>query len=430
MPEDPTSGQAGQLPTYNAYSADGDVTAPLVYANYGVPEDYEQLAKMGISVKGKIVITRYGHSWRGIKPKLAYEHGAVGCLIYSDPRDDGYFEGDVFPEGAVPPRAGRAARQRDGDGEIPGRSGNARLGRDAGVEAARAQGRDEPAEDSGAPDFVRRRRAAAEGARRPDGADRLARRAADHLPGRPGTGERAPGGEVGLEGRARLRRHREDPRQHAAGSVDRARQPLRRLGERRVRSDQRPVGAARGGARVRRAAQAGMEAEADDHLLRVGRRGAGAARLDRMGRSAPRRAAAARRRLHQLGRQRQGLPERRRQPLARALRQPGREGDHRSRDGPVGLGEAAAARPGAREDAGGEGRDDGRRRPPHRRARLGVGLLAVPRSRRRARRCRSATAARAAAACTTRSTTTSTGTRTSPTRRSSTAARSRRPTAR
>ena len=100
VPGDPTSSQQNdQLPTYNAYSADGDVTAPLVYVNYGVPEDYEQLDRMGISVKGAIVIARYGHSWRGIKPKLAAEHGAIGCLIYSDPRDDGYYEGDVFPEG-------------------------------------------------------------------------------------------------------------------------------------------------------------------------------------------------------------------------------------------------------------------------------------------------------------------------------------------
>ena len=98
---DPTSNQqAEQLPTYNAYSADGDVTAPLVYVNYGIPDDYERLERMGISVKGAIVITRYGQSWRGIKPKVAAEHGAVGCLIYSDPRDDGYFQGDVFPKGA------------------------------------------------------------------------------------------------------------------------------------------------------------------------------------------------------------------------------------------------------------------------------------------------------------------------------------------
>jgi N-acetylated-alpha-linked acidic dipeptidase len=107
VPGDPTSyQQKEQLPTYNAYSPDGDVTAPLVYVNYGVPEDYDALARMGISVKGAIVIARYGHSWRGIKPKLAYEHGAVGCLIYSDPRDDGYYEGDVFPKGPWRPDQG------------------------------------------------------------------------------------------------------------------------------------------------------------------------------------------------------------------------------------------------------------------------------------------------------------------------------------
>lgn len=98
--EDDDSGDADQLPTYNAFSGDGDVTAPLVYVNYGIPADYEHLAKVGIDVKGKIVIARYGGSWRGIKPKLAAERGAVGCLIYSDPRDDGYYQGDVYPVGA------------------------------------------------------------------------------------------------------------------------------------------------------------------------------------------------------------------------------------------------------------------------------------------------------------------------------------------
>ncbi|MGA2477068.1 MAG: M28 family peptidase, partial [Terriglobia bacterium] len=107
VPEDPTSSQHDeQLPTYNAYSADGDVTGPLVYVNYGVPEDYEQLERLGISVRGAIVIARYGGSWRGIKPKVGAEHGAVGCLIYSDPRGDGYFQGDVFPAGAFRPREG------------------------------------------------------------------------------------------------------------------------------------------------------------------------------------------------------------------------------------------------------------------------------------------------------------------------------------
>ncbi|GAC1673405.1 MAG: transferrin receptor-like dimerization domain-containing protein [Candidatus Acidiferrum sp.] len=107
LPQDPTSSQQSeQLPTYNAYSADGDVTAPLVYVNYGVPEDYEELARRGISVKGAIVIARYGHAWRGIKPKVAAEHGAIGCLIYSDPRDDGYAPGQTFPAGPYRPRDG------------------------------------------------------------------------------------------------------------------------------------------------------------------------------------------------------------------------------------------------------------------------------------------------------------------------------------
>ncbi len=104
--QDPDSGDPNQLPTYNAYSASGDVTAPLVYVNYGVPEDYESLKRQSIDVRGKIVIARYGKSWRGVKAKVAQEHGAVGCLIYSDPRDDGYFQGDVYPKGAYRPAQG------------------------------------------------------------------------------------------------------------------------------------------------------------------------------------------------------------------------------------------------------------------------------------------------------------------------------------
>ncbi|MGZ3835701.1 MAG: transferrin receptor-like dimerization domain-containing protein [Mucilaginibacter sp.] len=100
LAEDATSAQEGQLPTYNAWSADGDVSGQLVFVNYGLPDDYDQLEKMGIDVKGKIVIAKYGRSWRGIKPKVAYEHGAIGCIIYSDPRDDGYTAGEVYPKGA------------------------------------------------------------------------------------------------------------------------------------------------------------------------------------------------------------------------------------------------------------------------------------------------------------------------------------------
>lgn len=107
LKEDKTSSQLKeQLPTYNAFSADGDVSSELVFVNRGVPADYEKLERMGISVNGKIVIAKYGGSWRGIKPKVAAEHGAIGCIIYSDPADDGYGEGDVYPDGPF--------RRRDG----------------------------------------------------------------------------------------------------------------------------------------------------------------------------------------------------------------------------------------------------------------------------------------------------------------------------
>ena len=104
---DPTSSQTSeQLPTYNAYSIDGDVTAPLVFVNYGVPQDYDRLQRLGVSVKGAIVIAKYGNSWRGVKPKVAGEHGAIGCLIYSDPHDDGYAVDNTFPQGPTRPAEG------------------------------------------------------------------------------------------------------------------------------------------------------------------------------------------------------------------------------------------------------------------------------------------------------------------------------------
>lgn len=100
LKEDATSGQKKeQLPTYNSFSADGDVTAELVFVNYGIPSDYDELERLGVDVEGKIVIAKYGGSWRGIKPKLAAEKGAIGCIIYSDPKDDGFYRGDVYPEG-------------------------------------------------------------------------------------------------------------------------------------------------------------------------------------------------------------------------------------------------------------------------------------------------------------------------------------------
>jgi N-acetylated-alpha-linked acidic dipeptidase len=105
VPGDPTSSNPKITPLFNGYSASGDVTAPVVYANYGLPGDYEDLKKAGVDVKGKIVIVRYGNSFRGVKAKVAEDQGAVGCIIYSDPEDDGYMQGDVYPKGPWRPVA-------------------------------------------------------------------------------------------------------------------------------------------------------------------------------------------------------------------------------------------------------------------------------------------------------------------------------------
>ena len=107
VPGDATSARtAGALPAYVAYQGDGDVTAPLVYVNYGMQDDYLALQRQGVDVRGKIVIARYGHGWRGLKPKLAQDHGAIGCIIYSDPADDGYATGRTYPDGPMRPPQG------------------------------------------------------------------------------------------------------------------------------------------------------------------------------------------------------------------------------------------------------------------------------------------------------------------------------------
>jgi N-acetylated-alpha-linked acidic dipeptidase len=97
--EDPSSSNPKIVPLFNGYSPSGDVTAPLVYVNYGLPPDYEALKKLGVDVTGKIAIARYGNSFRGVKAQVAEQHGAVGLIIYSDPADDGYGQGDVYPKG-------------------------------------------------------------------------------------------------------------------------------------------------------------------------------------------------------------------------------------------------------------------------------------------------------------------------------------------
>ena len=122
LPGDASSAvRENALPPYLVYAADGDVTGDLVYVNYGNPDDYVALARMGIDVKGKIVIARYGQAWRGLKVKLAYEHGAIGCIIYSDPADDGYGPGDAYPKGAWRPDEGV---QRGSVLDIPVESGD------------------------------------------------------------------------------------------------------------------------------------------------------------------------------------------------------------------------------------------------------------------------------------------------------------------
>ena len=319
---DPTSSQQSeQLPSFNAYSVDGDVTGPLVYVNYGRPSDYEELARRGISVKGAIVIARYGQSWRGIKPKVAAEHGAIGCLIYSDPRDDGFYVDGVFPDG---PMRNRDGVQRGSVMDMPTYPGDPltpNVGATASAKRLDIKARDHADEDPGAADLVRRCAAAAHGAWRPGRYRRLAWRTADHVSLRAQLGSCASEAGVRLEPQAREQRHRAAAGIDVSRRVDHPRQSSRRLGEWRAGSRQRHVGGARGSARAGRAGQTWMAAQANDCLCRVGRRGARAARLDRMGRGP--RAGAARQsgRLHQHRRQRPRLPQRRRLARARRVRQ-------------------------------------------------------------------------------------------------------------
>src|SRR5256884_457176 len=285
----PSSRLAEQLPTYNAYSIDGDVTAPLVYVNYGVPADYEQLERMGISVKGAIVIARYFGSWRGIKPKVAAEHGAVGCIIYSDPREDGYAHGEVYPQGPWRPKDGV---QRGSVMDMPLYPGD---------------------------------------------------------PLTPGIGATKDAGRLG-EGR---------------GIPD--------LG----------TGAVAGrGAGLRAAPQAGLEAAPHHHLRGLGRRGAGLARLDRVGRGPCRRAGRQGRRVPEQRHQQPRVPEHRRLALAREFHQRRGARYRRSRNQAHGM-EAGPAPCHRRRDL--RGRPPGSApagRPAHRRPRVRVGFHAVPAARR------------------------------------------------
>ena len=195
---DPTSNQASeQLPTYNAYSADGDVTAPLVYVNYGNREDYEQLDRLGISVKGAIVIARYGEGWRGIKPKVAGEHGAVGCIIYSDPQGDGYFQGEEYPAGGWRPRDG-VQRGSVMDTDYPGDPLTPGVGATENAKRLPIKDAKTITKIPGPADFVRRRATAACCSGRSGRAGGMAWSAANYVSHRAGACGSAPEGHVEL----------------------------------------------------------------------------------------------------------------------------------------------------------------------------------------------------------------------------------------
>ena len=238
LPEDPDSGD--QTPLYNAYSGDGNVTGEVVYVNYGMPADYERLKELGVDVKGKIVIARYGAGWRGIKPKVAYEHGAIGCLIYSDPQRRWVLRrATCIPAGPYRPEFGA---QRGSVMDMPVRAGDPLTpgwGSEAGGKKIRIEdARDDP-EDSGAADLVRRRRADPAAAQRQGRAERMEGRAAVHVSRRPGPGAGAHEPALRVEEPPALQRGRPHSGRDAAGRVDHLRQPPRCVGERRRRSDQR-----------------------------------------------------------------------------------------------------------------------------------------------------------------------------------------------
>ena len=237
---DATSSQTSeQLPTFNAYSTDGDVTGELVYVNYGVPRDYDELERRGIDVKNKIVIARYGGSWRGIKPKVAAEHGAVGCIIYSDPHEDGYFQGDVYPRGGY---RNENSAQRGSVADMPFYAGDPLTpGVGATPKAKRLALKDAktitkipvlPIAYADAQPLLE-----ALGGQMAPNAWRGSLPIPYHLG--PGPARSASRARVQLESSLGVRRHRQAQGQRASQRVDRARQPSRRVGERGDRSGER-----------------------------------------------------------------------------------------------------------------------------------------------------------------------------------------------
>ncbi len=288
LPEDKTSGiRQDQLPVYNAFSIDGDVTAPLVYVNYGVPADYEILAEHGIDVKGKIVIARYGHSWRGIKPKVAAEHGAVGCLIYSDPRDDGYFQGDSYPKGGWRPAYG-AQRGSVLDAPVyPGDPLTPGIGATKDAPRLPREKAETITKIPVLPISYADATAAARGASvdRP-GAAAISGSAATHVSFGSGSRGGASGIAIRLETDPRLRCDRAPARRRIGRRVGDPWESSRCLGFRRVRSAEW-AGADDGrGAQRCRVGEGGLEAPAFHRLHNLGWRRADAAWFHRMGRAA------------------------------------------------------------------------------------------------------------------------------------------------
>ena len=312
LSEDPDTSDADSTPVFNAYSADGDATGDVVYVNYGMPADYERLKAMKVDVKGKVVLARYGGGWRGIKPKVAYEHGAVACLIYSDPRDDGYYAGDVYPEGPYRPEQGV---QRGSVMDMPIHPGDPLSPGWASEPGGKKLTREEaktilkipvlPISYGDALPLLK----ALKGPVAP-AEWRGALPVTYHVG--PGSGASASEAGVRMAVSSAPQRHRPDRRLDVPRRVGHLRQSPRRVGERRRRSDQRCRGADGDGPRPRGAVEDGMASEAHDHPRVVGRRGMGAARLDGVGREARRRAEGQGGRLHQLRQHRQRLAQRRR----------------------------------------------------------------------------------------------------------------------
>ena len=278
----------GILPAYNAYSPSGDVTGEIVYVNFGIPADYETLEKLGIDVKGKIVLARYGGSWRGIKPKVAAEHGAIACIIYSDPHEDGYFQGDVYPDG---PFRGWGMIQRGsvmdmprypGDPSTPGRPSK------AGVERLPMDKIETFAPIPVQPMSYR------------DGVELLKRLKGPVAPeawrgSLPMTYHIGPGpAKVHMKLQMDYAQRRlinvvgQNRRRGRAGRMDHRRLASRRVDVRRVGFGQRSRVDDGGRARDGRDDEEGMEAAPQRPVRQLGRRGTGAARIDRVGRGSAR----------------------------------------------------------------------------------------------------------------------------------------------